>query len=111
MASVERRKLPRFVVDIPVQLLVGGRTLPGHVVDICRDAAWVESEASCSIDTIVSVNIEFPGAEGDAIDIIGRVIRVGAGEKAPHGMALLFTGLTPAAATRIDFFIDQQSEG
>ncbi len=110
MTSVERRREPRFVVDLPVRLLVGGRTVPGYIVDICRDAAWVESETPCSIEAIVSLSVEFPGAEGGAIDIIGRVIRVGAGEKAPHGMALLFTGLTPAATTRIDFFIDQQSQ-
>jgi hypothetical protein len=110
MTSVERRRLPRFDVDIPVELLVGGQTVSGLIIDICRDAAWVESDTPCSIDTIVSMSVEFPGADGGAIDIIGRVIRVAGGERARHGMALLFTGLTPAAATRIDFFIDLQSQ-
>jgi hypothetical protein len=107
VAPVERRKQPRFVVDIPVRLTSEGATFPGHLRDICRDAAWVESEKGCALGTEIAMALELPGTGGPMV-IEGRVIRVAPGEKAPNGMALLFKDLPPASATRIDFFIAMQ---
>jgi hypothetical protein len=106
-AEVERRKQPRFVVDVPARLTAEGATFPGHVRDICRDAAWIEAERGCAIGAEVALAVELPGTGGPMI-IEGRVIRVAPGEKAPNGMAILFKDLPPTSATRIDFFIALQ---
>jgi hypothetical protein len=103
----ERRRHPRFVVDIPVRLTAEGATFAGHLRDVCRDAAWVESDRPCGTGTQIAVAMELPGT-GGPMQIDGQVVRVGAGEKAPHGMAILFKELASAAATRIDFFIALQ---
>ena len=103
----ERRRHPRFVVDIPVRLTADSTTFPGHLRDICRDAAWVEAERSCGVGTPIAVAMELPGT-GGPMQIEGQVVRVGTGEKARHGMAILFKELASAAATRIDFFIALQ---
>jgi PilZ domain-containing protein len=104
LTGAERRKSPRHVVDIPVRCTALGQTFPGHLKDICRDAALVESHQVCPLETRVVLSMELPGNEG-VVDIGGKVIRLAAGEGDARGMAILFTDLTPTAATRIDFFL------
>jgi hypothetical protein len=105
--QTERRKQPRFVVDVPVRLTAEGATFPGHLRDICRDAAWIESDRGCAMGVDVALAVELPGTGGPMV-IEGKVIRVAPGERAPNGMAILFKDLPPASATRIDFFIAMQ---
>jgi len=100
----ERRKYPRHVVDIPVRCTAEGRTFPGHLKDICRDAALVESHQLCPLETRVVIVMDLPDSDG-VVEIGGRVIRLAAGEGDARGMAILFTDVSPAAATRIDFFL------
>jgi PilZ domain-containing protein len=104
LSGSERRKSPRHAVDLPVRCTASGRTFPGHLKDICRDAALVESHELCPLETRVVISMELPGYDG-AVEIGGRVIRLAAGEGDARGMAILFTDLSPAAATRIDFFL------
>jgi hypothetical protein len=47
-----------------------------------------------------------PGT-GGPLEVGGRVIRVAPGEGDAQRLAILFTSVTPAAETRIDFFIAQ----
>jgi Tfp pilus assembly protein PilZ len=103
----DRRKQPRFDVDVPVRLSANGVAFPGFLCDICRDAAWVESQRICVVGTEVSVALELPGT-GGPMQIEGRVIRIGPGDREPNGMAILFNDLPPAVATRIDFFVALQ---
>ncbi len=103
----ERRRQPRFAVDVAVRLTAGGATFPGSLCDICRDAAWVESERALALGEEVTVVVELPGT-GGPMAIEGRVVRVGPGEKAPHGGAVLFKELSPMVAARIDFFVALQ---
>jgi hypothetical protein len=105
--KVERRKQPRFVVDVPARLTAEGATFPGHLRDICRDAAWVEADRGCAVGAEVTLAVELPGTGGPMV-IEGKVIRVAPGDKAPNGMAILFKDLPPTSATRIDFFVAMQ---
>jgi Tfp pilus assembly protein PilZ len=86
---------------------VAGQPSVGHLRDVCRDAAWIESDRALPIGAEVTLAMELPGT-GGPIQVAGRVIRLAPGEKAPNGMAILFGELPPAAATRIDFFIALQ---
>jgi hypothetical protein len=104
--SDERRKNPRFPVDVPVRLTAGGTSFPGHLKDVCRDAVLVETHRPMPIDSEVSVAMALPGT-GGPLEVGGRVIRVAPGEGDAQRLAILFTSLTPAAETRIDFFIAQ----
>lgn len=101
--SEERRRHPRIVVEIPVRLEAGGATLGGRLHDICRDAALVECSRTWPLETPVSLAFELPGT-GGPLQVSGRVVRLSSGTEGPAGMAILFTEVTPAAATRIDFF-------
>lgn len=105
MSGADRRKSPRKAVDLPVRCLVDGRSFPGRLRDICRDAALVEAHEACPLDTRVVLALELPGA--GAVEVAGRVIRLAEGEGDARGMAVLFTGATPAAATRIDLFLSR----
>jgi hypothetical protein len=102
----ERRKSPRFAVEVPVRLTVAGSSFPGHLKDVCRDAVLVETHRSLPIDTEVTVAMALPGTRGP-LEVGGRVIRVTPGEGDAQRLAILFTDVTPAAETRIDFFIAQ----
>ena len=106
-AGPDRRRQPRYLVDIPVRLRCAEGVFPAHLRDICRDAAWVECDRGFTIDARLSITMELPGT-GGPMEIDGRVIRLAPGEKAPNGMAILFGNLPPTAATRIDFYIALQ---
>jgi len=102
----ERRKSPRFPVEVPVRLTANGASFPGHLKDVCRDAVLVETHRALPVDAEVSVAMALPGT-GGPLEVGGRVVRVGHGEGDAHRVAILFTNVTPAAETRIDFFIAQ----
>ena len=107
MTAEERRKSPRFPVDVPARIGVGHETLMARLRDVCRDAAYVEANRMLPLETPVSVAMELPGT-GGPLEVRGTVIRLAPGEEGTHGMAILFQDVTPAAALRIDFFISQQ---
>jgi hypothetical protein len=103
----ERRKSPRFAVDVPVRLTVAGESLPGRLRDVCRDAALVEANRWFPLQTPIELAVELPGT-GGPLALKGTVIRLAPGEQGSHGMAILFGDVGEAAALRIDFFISQQ---
>lgn len=106
--GIERRKHPRYIVDLDVRITGTFGAFTGRVCDICRDAVWIESETESAPNVDVMLSIEFP--EGRSTDVGGRVIRIGPGDRLPHGIAVLFTSVSPATITAIDFFIAAQSD-
>lgn len=102
----ERRKNQRFAVEVPVRLTFAGNSFPGHLKDVCRDAVLVETHRALPIDSQVSVAMALPGT-GGPLEVGGRIIRIAPGEGDAQRMAILFTNVTPAVETRIDFFIAQ----
>lgn len=108
--SQERRRSPRYELKAPVRLGLGDETLPGLLRDICRDAALVESPREIALETPVTLVLELPGI--GALQVTGRVVRHPAPEGDIHPLAILFTDLPPAAATRIDLLLGQlEQEG
>ena len=105
--SDERRKSPRYPVDVPASVEIAGRSHPGRIRDLCRDALFVEIPGFWSIGTRVSLSAELPGGEGP-VDLAGRIVRQAAPEEGVSGVAVLFDDLPPATATRIDFFLAEQ---
>ena len=108
--SEERRKSPRYPVDLSATVEVAGQSQPGRVRDLCRDALFVEVPGSWPIGTQVRVAAVLPGGVGP-VDMAGRVVRqADPGEESP-GVAVLFDDLSPSTATRIDLFLAAQEEG
>jgi hypothetical protein len=107
VSGQERRKSPRFVVEVPARLTVGHDVLIGRLRDVCRDAALVEADRSFPLETEVKVAMELPGTGGPLM-VTGKVIRIGDGEAGAKAMAILFRDISPSASARIDFFIAQQ---
>ncbi len=104
MTNHERRRAPRIAVDVLVQLAVEGTVIPGRLRDISPDAVLVDAGKSWPLGTAVDVTLELPEESGD-LTVSGQVVRLAPGENDTHGMAVLFTDLPPAAATRIDLFV------
>jgi PilZ domain len=105
----DRRRHPRVVVDVPVRLEAESTTVSGRLHDICRDAALVECGQVWPVGTPVTVAFELPGT-GGPLQVPGSVVRLAGDANDPRGMAILFTNLTPAAETRIDFFFALQTD-
>lgn len=105
----ERRKNPRFRVEVPVWLTIGGESFPGHLKDVCRDAALVETHRALAVDSEVAVAMALPET-GGPLEVGGRVVRLAAGDGDAQRVAILFTNVTPAAEARIDFFIAQHEQ-
>jgi hypothetical protein len=107
--SEDRRRSRRFAVEVPVRLTSGGNAFPGRLKDLCRDAVLVETHGALPIDSKVAVAMALPGT-GGPLEVGGRVIRVDKGDGDDQRVAILFTSVTPAAETRIDFFIAQHEQ-
>jgi PilZ domain-containing protein len=109
MRPDERRKTPRVLVDLPVRLGVEGKTVPGRLHDICRDAALVASHHRCVVGTKVTLAWETPGA--GMVQVAGVVLRVSAAEGDARGIAILFVDVAPATATAIELLMHRSGVG
>jgi hypothetical protein len=108
MTEADRRRYPRFKVNVPVQIACGSERLSGLLMDLCRDAALIESATPIAVGTEVILAAELPGT-GGPVQAVGKVVRLSPGPGGNHDMAVLFTDLSPAAETRIDYFIALQT--
>lgn len=106
MKGHERRKSPRKPADVPVRCHAEGRTFPGRLRDICRDAALVDVHDTLPLEARVVLTMDLPGV--GMVEVAGRVIRLAEGDGDARGVAVLFTDATPAAATRIDLFLSRE---
>ncbi len=95
------------MVDVPARMSAEGQVFPAQVRDICRDAVLVECHVSLALESLVGLTLELPACEGP-LSVTGKVIRVVKGEGDARRIAVLFTDVTPAAATGIDFFLALQ---
>jgi hypothetical protein len=108
MRPEDRRKSPRVVVDLPVRVSVDGRTVPGRIHDVCRDAALVEMHERCPVGTRVVLAWESPRGMAQ---VDGIVLRVSPGEGDARGMAVLFVDVAPATATAIELLVARAEAG
>lgn len=102
--SDDRRRSRRHPVKAAVRLSLGDEELPGLLRDICREAALVESPRELPLEASVALAIELPSQIG-TLQVGGRVVRRAAAESHIHPLAILFTDVAPAAATRLDLFL------
>src|SRR5687768_3727645 len=102
--SRDRRKTPRVSVDVPVRVSVDGRTLPGQLRDVCRDAALVEVHHRCTLGS--PARLSWDTGSG-TVEVAGTVIRLAEGEGDAQGVAVLFSSVPPAAATSIELMLDR----
>jgi hypothetical protein len=105
----ERRKSPRYPVDAPAQLRVGGESLAARLRDICRDAALVEADRWFPLSTRADLLAELPGVDGTIL-LTGTIIRLAPGQQGTHGLAILFDDVPAAAGMRIDLFVSLREE-
>ncbi len=103
MTGEERRRRPRVVVDLPVRLGREGRTVPGRIHDVCRDAALVETHERCVVGEKVRLGWEATG--GGMAEVDGVVLRVSVGEGDARRVAVLFVDVAPATATAIELLV------
>jgi hypothetical protein len=103
----ERRKNPRFSVNVEALVTHGAERFRGVLKDICRDAVLVEVQADVALGSELAVALELPGTGGPLL-VTGKVVRLAPTEQGLD-VAVLFADLTPAAETRIEFFIALQS--
>jgi hypothetical protein len=107
MSEEDRRKSQRFAVTVPVRITLGAESFAGVLHDLCRDAALIESQRECPVGSDLRLALALPGT-GGPLQVAGRVIRLAPDEGEGHVFAILFTDVTPAVETRIDFFIALQ---
>jgi len=108
VTELDRRRRPRFKIKVPVQISYGQERMTGLLMDLCRDAALIESGTPIALGSEVVLAAELPGT-GGPVQAVGKVVRLSPGPGGNHDMAVLFTDLSPAAETRIDYFIELQT--
>jgi hypothetical protein len=107
--SIERRKFPRYAVNLPASVVSVGGTSSGKVRDLCRDAALFETTQSLPVGTPVEMALEFPGLPSPLV-IKGKVVREAQSIDGRRAVAVLFTEETPEFVTQLDFLIDAREE-
>jgi hypothetical protein len=106
----DRRKNPRYEVNVEVLLALGVERFRGLLKDICRDAALVEVGRSVVEGAEVALVLQLPGTQGP-LHLLGKVLRTAPGDHGGQEIAVLFVDVTPAAETRLDYFITMQEAG
>lgn len=101
----DRRRHKRRRIDAPAQLRVGGRQIEARLRDLCHDAALLEANTWFPLGTDVEVLLEVPGPH-PPLRAAGRVLRLAPGEEGMHGLAVLFTEISPTDVLRIDFIVE-----
>ncbi|HET7747467.1 MAG TPA: PilZ domain-containing protein [Vicinamibacteria bacterium] len=101
--SAERRKSPRYAVDLAAELSRAGVPEPARVKDICRDAALVEAAADANEGTMVGLVVKL--SRSSSVELKGRVIRRAGRAGDAHAFAVLFGDVDPAAATEIEVLL------
>ena len=109
MSGEERRRSPRFVIDVAVVMIVAGVRKKARLRDVCRDAALVEVDSWEPLGTEVALDMELPDAPAP-LQVTGRVIRLAPGEQGSHGIAILFLAPSPEVEAAIDAFVARQRE-
>lgn len=100
----DRRRSPRYPVDLAAELTVEGSAITGRLRDLCKDAGLVEAGMTWPVGTAVALGVKLDDAP---MSLQGTIIRVGTGEEDAQAMAVLFDALPPAVATRLDLFLDK----
>ena len=104
MNDRDRRRSPRYPVDLPAELAVEGSSITGRQRDLCKDAGLVEAGMTWPVGTVVNMAVTLDRAN---VTFPGTIIRVAPGEEDNQAMAVLFDSLPPALATRLDLFLDK----
>jgi hypothetical protein len=110
VSDAERRKNPRYPVNLAARLASVEGTAAGKVRDICRDAAFFESPQSIPVGTAVELGLEFPGL-GTPLAIKGKVVREAHTSEGAPAVAILFIEENPEFVTQLDFLIDSEGQG
>ena len=105
----ERRKSPRYAVNVPARMASVAGTSSGMVRDLCRDAALFETAQTIPVGTPVEMALEFPGVPSPLV-IKGKVVREAQSRDGRRAVAVLFTEETPEFVTQLDFLIGMQEE-
>jgi hypothetical protein len=106
----ERRRQPRVEVTVEVQIALGAERFRGLLKDICRDAALVEVSRPLVEGAELALLLQLPGT-GGPLQLLGKVQRIAPGDHGGQEVAVLYGDLTPAAETRLDYFLTIRTEG
>ena len=108
--GTERRRKPRFQVRVPVQLDRGAERFGPASRTSAGTPSWWRWPSALALGTEVALTLQLPGT-GGPLQVVGLVVRVAPGEDGLRATsAVLFADVTPAAETRIDFFIALQGQ-
>ena len=107
--SSERRRNPRYSVNLVARLASVGGTSTGKVRDLCRDAALVETAESIALGTPVELTLDLPGLPSPLV-IKGKVVREAQSTDGRRAVAVLFLEEKPELVTQLDFLINAQDE-
>jgi hypothetical protein len=104
----ERRRHPRYAIDVQGRITVEGASYDVRLKDICEEAVLIETPQPCKLGASVTLTAEILGGSG-VIEISGKIVRIAEPADGGPGAAVLFTSLNPAAATQIAFFLELQA--
>ena len=102
---LEKRKLPRLPVQVPVWCDALGPDASTQTVNLTPSGAYLETHSNPALDTAVELALCLP--DGDMpMALAGRVVRSGSGPEEPAGVGIEFMAVDPGAHERLCDFVE-----
>jgi hypothetical protein len=111
MSQVERRRHPRVLTDLALQLTFKDTTVETRIHDLSSSGIRFSAPAALPLLSRVQIALELPDAEGPSsttVAISGVVVRcaeTGEGDSPPYDTAIYFEDLSEPAKRQIARFV------
>lgn len=103
--DVEKRRSPRHLIELPVEVIEGRRTRVVSTVDVSRHGLFLATDEPPRERYLVQLSIKLPSGPLPATAFVSRTVPPGSGRSA--GVGVQFFALSAASKERWDAFVYQ----
>lgn len=101
--GIEKRRSPRHLIELPVEVIEGQRSRTVQTVDVSRHGLFLATDNPPRERYLVQLSIKLPTGTLPATAFVSRT--VGPGGKRPAGVGVQFFALSAASKERWDTFV------
>jgi hypothetical protein len=102
MTTTARRRSARVPVDLPAQFTHKNREIPGRILNLSVDGAFLRASEMLDSGETIRVSFELPDAQ---LDVKAKVIWSGSMRGEATGMGLFFDGISAMQQAALELFI------
>lgn len=108
MPGTERRRHPRVVADLPLQLVLSDRTVDTRILNLSSSGIRIDAPSPIPLMSRVQIALSLPDSgatAGPPLSINGVVVRCEKQDAGSYDTAIFFDSLADDARRRLDHFV------